>query len=380
MDMTLPAAFLSLPVWRNDGKGIRRGGTAMSRLTRTSPIPAFDEAAAEVSRRRWAEIAKPLGSLGQLEDIVVQIAGLTGEVNYRLDRRAILVLCADNGIVARGVTQSGSEVTAIVARGIARGRLTINHMAEVAHADVVAVDMGMNSSLSVPGLLDRRIAPGTCDMTEGPAMTRAQAETAIQTGIDLVAEKKQEGYHILCTGEVGIGNTTTSSALAAVLLGREVEEVTGRGAGLSSEGLGRKITSIIRAIAVNKPDRDDALDVLAKLGGFDIAAMCGVFLGGALYRIPVLVDGFISSVAALCALRLRPEAKQAILASHISAEPAGIMLLEALGLSPLVRAGLRVGEGTGAAAALPLLDMAYGVYRKMPTFAELNIDAYQPLT
>lgn len=352
----------------------------MEHITRTSPIPPLDEGAAQAAQGRWAEIAKPLGSLGALEDAVVQIAGLTGDADYRLDRRAALVFCADNGVVAQGVTQTGSEVTAVVARGIARGGLTINHMAEVSRADVVAVDMGMNEPVSVPGLLDRRVGPGTADMTLGPAMTREQAEAAIQTGIDLVGEMKEAGYRILCPGEVGIGNTTTSSALAAVLLGREAEAVTGRGAGLSSEGLGRKIGAIARAIEVNKPRQDDPVDALAKVGGFDLAAMCGAFLGGALYRVPIVVDGFIASVAALCALGLRPEARHAMLASHVSAEPAGAMILEALGLRPLICAGLRVGEGTGAVAALPMLDMAYGVYRKMPTFDELAIETYRPLT
>ena len=352
----------------------------MERMTRHSPIPPFDEEAARACRNRWAEIAKPLGSLGLLEGIVEQISGLTGDHDYHLDRRAVLVMCADNGVVAQGVTQTGSEVTAAVAGGIARGGLTINHMAAVAHADVVAVDMGMNFPLPVSGLLDCRVGAGTADMTIGPAMSREQAEEAVQIGIDLVAEMKERGYQILCTGEVGIGNTTTSSALAAVLLGRAVEEVTGRGAGLSTDGLGRKISAIQRAIEVNKPKADDPIDALAKVGGFDLAAMCGIFLGGALCRVPIMVDGLISSVAALCAVGLRSECKSAMLASHISAEPAGAMLLEALGLHPLICAGLRVGEGTGTVAALPMLDMAYGVYRKMPTFDQLAIETYRPLS
>lgn len=350
----------------------------MSKLARTSAIPAFDEAATNAAFARWNQIAKPLGSLGLLEDAVIQIAGITGNARYTLGKRAVLMLCADNGVVQRGVTQTGSEVTATLAKGAAEGSLTINKMAKVARTDVMAVDMGVCEALGLPGLLNRRIAPGTADISIGPAMTPEQAERAIQTGIELVVQMKAEGYKILCTGEAGIGNTTTSSAMASVLLGCGVEDVTGRGAGLSSEGLKRKVATIQKAIEVNRPDANDPMDVLAKLGGFDIAGLCGVFIGGAICRVPVLVDGFISSVAALCAARLRPEAKHAMLASHLSAEPAGAMVLEALGLRPLICAGMRVGEGTGAVAALPLLDMAYAVYSDMPTFEELAIESYKP--
>ncbi len=350
----------------------------MKKLARTDAIPAFDEAAREAALLRWGQIAKPLGSLGLLEDAVVQIAGVTGDARYSIARRVVLVLCADNGVVRRGVTQAGSEVTAVLARGAVRGSLTVNKMAKVAGADVVAVDMGVAEALALPGLVNRRIAPGTADIAAGPAMTRDEAERAVQAGIELAVQMKAEGYKLLCTGEVGIGNTTTSSAVAAVLLGRSVEEVTGRGAGLSTEGLGRKIESIRRAIEVNRPNPAEPMDVLAKLGGFDLAGLCGLFLGGAMCRLPVLVDGFISSVAALCAARLRPPAARAMLASHVSAEPAGAMLLEALGLKPLICAGMRVGEGTGAVAALPLLDMAFAVYNEMPSFEELDIETYSP--
>lgn len=352
----------------------------MSRIDRYSPISPVEEGAAEACRQRWTTLAQPLGSMGRMMDAVVALAGLTGRPGAPLRRRAVVVLCADNGVVPQGVTQAGQEVTAILARGLAQGRLTVNQMARVAGADVFPVDLGVTVPQEEPGLLDRRIAPGTGDITRGPAMTRAQAEEAVQTGIDLVAELKAQGYDILCTGEAGIGNTTTSSAVAAVLLGRDPQEVTGRGAGLSSHGLRRKVEVIRQAILQNQPDPQDPLDVLAKVGGFDLAGLCGLYLGGALYRVPIVVDGFISSVAALCAQRLRPECRQAMVASHCSGEPAGPLVLEALGLHPLIHAGMRVGEGTGAVAVLPLLDMALAVYGEMPTFGQLQIESYQPQT
>jgi nicotinate-nucleotide--dimethylbenzimidazole phosphoribosyltransferase len=210
-------------------------------------------------------------------------------------------------------------------------------------------------------------------MSQGAAMTRQQAIQAIQAGIELVRDLRGQGYQILATGEMGIGNTTTASAIAAVLLGQPVAAVTGRGAGLSDEGLAHKRAIIEQAIAVNTPDPADALDVLHKLGGFDIAGLCGVFLGGALYRIPVLVDGLISSVSALVAQRLCPAASVCMLPSHVTAEPAGALILAALGLEPLITANMRLGEGTGAVAALPLLDMALSVYHDLISFADIGL-------
>ena len=336
-------------------------------------------AAREAARRHWNDCAKPLGGLGLLETALEDIAALTGSADVDLRERAVLVLCADNGVVAQGVTQSPSSVTAVVAENLALGRTSVCRMAAVAGCRVVPVDMGVLDFPETAGVLSRRIGNGTADMTLGPAMTRAQAEQAVLTGIELVREQAEQGAQLLATGEMGIGNTTTSSAVTSVLLERPAEELTGRGAGLSDEGLARKIAVIQQAIACNRPDRDDVLDVLCKVGGLDIAGLCGVFLGGALYRVPVLIDGFISSVAALCALRLCPAAGKAMLASHVSAEPAGQMVLEALGKRPLITAGMHLGEGTGAVAAMPLLDMACAVYQGCYTFRDGGIEAYQPL-
>ena len=280
-----------------------------------------DEAARAAAHAHWASLAKPLGGLGGLETTIEDAAALTGSAKLDISRRAVLVLCADNGVVAQGVSQTDSSVTRAVAENLAARRTSVCRMAQTARCEVVPVDMGIAGD-PVPGVLDCRIAPGTADFTFGPAMSRAEAVEAIGRGIRLVQEQKKAGVGLLATGEMGIGNTTTSSAVAAVLLGQPVEGMTGRGAGLSDEGLARKIDAIHRGIAKNQPDSADALDVLAKLGGFDIAGLCGVFLGGALEGVPVLADGFISCVAALCAVRLCPAAAKAVFASHCSTEPA----------------------------------------------------------
>ena len=252
------------------------------------------------------------------------------------------------------------------------------YMARAAGCRVLPVDVGILNFPGAPGVLDRRVRNGTADMTQGPAMSREECIQAIQAGMALVEEQKELGVSILATGEMGIGNTTTSSAVAAVLLNRPPVELVGRGAGLSDAGLARKRTAVKQAIQINRPDPSDPVDVLSKVGGLDLAALCGVYLGGAKYCLPVLLDGFISTVAALCAVRLWPEAEKALIASHVSAEPAGATVLEALGKKPLITAGMRLGEGSGAVAALPLLDMALAVYNSGHTFGKMGMEPYTP--
>lgn len=343
-----------------------------------SGIGPWDEKSGQAALKRWNGLAKPLGSLGLLEAAVVKIASLTGSAEVSLKKRVLLVLCADNGVVAQGVTQSDSSVTAAVARALGQGCSTVCHMAQVAQCQVIPVDVGMVDFPGEPGVLNRRVRNGTGDITLGPAMSREECIRAIETGMELAREQKEAGTSILTAGEMGIGNTTTSSAVAAVLLGENPAEMTGRGAGLSTEGLKRKVAAVERAIAVNHPDPRDPVDVLSKVGGLDIAALCGLYLGCARYRLPVVLDGLISSVAALCAVRLCPAAAEAMLASHVSAEPAGQKVLQALGLDPLITAQMRLGEGSGAVAALPLLDMALAVYNGGQTFDRLGIEAYTP--
>ena len=345
--------------------------------TLLSGITPPDDAARAAAHAHWAGLAKPLGGLGALETLLEDAAALTGSAALDVSRRAVLVLCSDNGVVAQGVSQTDQSVTRAVAENLAARRTSVCQMARTAHCDVVPVDMGMAGD-PVPGVADCRIAAGTADFTQGPAMTRAQAVEAVGRGIRLVQEQKAAGVQLLATGEMGIGNTTTSSAVAAVLLGQPVERMTGRGAGLSDEGLARKVDAICRGILRNKPDPTDPLDVLAKLGGFDLAGLCGVFLGGALEGVPVVMDGFISGVAALCAVRLCPAAAKAVFASHVSSEPAARLVLEELDKKPLITANLHLGEGTGAVASLPLWDMALAVYNGCYSFAEGGITPYTP--
>ncbi len=338
-----------------------------------------DKQAAEQAQRRFDSIAKPLHGLGLLEDAVCRIAGIQGTSRVQIDKRALAVFCADNGVVAEGVTQTGSEVTALVAKNLCHGNTSVSNMARVAHVDVFPVDMGMNAPVSEAGILDCAVARGTGNIAKGPAMTGEQAVLAIEHGISLASHMAEKGYTILATGEMGIGNTTTSSAVASVLLVRPADEMTGRGAGLDTPGLARKIRTIEQAVRLNRPNAEDVLDVLAKLGGFDIAGMVGLFLGGAACRVPVVIDGFISSVAALIAARLCPDAAGYMLASHVSGEPAGRVVLDALGLSPVITADMHLGEGTGAMALFPLLDMALAVYENMSTFEDIHMEEYRPL-
>ena len=347
-------------------------------LAAITPDPRETQAR-EAAHRHWASVAKPLGSLGLLETALEDVAALTLSEKIDVSNRALLLLCADNGVVAQGVAQSDHTVTAAVTRNAALRRSSVCKMAQVANCRVVPVDMGVIDMPPMENLLDRRLGNGTNDITQGPAMSREQAEKAVLTGVELVRELKEQGAGLLATGEMGIGNTTTSSAVAAVLLGQEPVVMTGRGAGLSDAGLQKKIHAIETAVAVNRPDPADVLDVLHKVGGLDIAGLAGVFLGGALCHTPVLVDGFISSVAALVAARLCPACKDYMLGSHASEEPASRLVLSELGLRPFLYAGMRLGEGTGAVAVMPLLDMGLAVYREMATFEDTNIEAYQPL-
>ena len=341
-------------------------------------VPEPDAAAREEARKRWDGVAKPLGSLGLLEEALLRIAGATGSAEIALKPRSLLVFCADNGVVARGVTQCGSGVTAAVTRALAEGRSTVSPMAALAECRVLPVDMGVFDFPGTPGVLSRRVRNGTADISLGPAMSREDCLRAILSGAELAMERAAAGDRLLAVGEMGIGNTTTAAAVAAVLLGCDPDALCGRGAGLSDAGLERKKAAIRAAIGASRPDPADVLDVLAKVGGLDIAGMCGAFLGAAVSRTPVLIDGFISAAAALCAVRLCPAAKTALLASHVSAETAGPLLLRALGLEPLITAGMRLGEGSGAVAAMPLLDMALAVYQSGQSFARLGIEAYRP--
>ena len=332
-----------------------------------------DDAAAALAVKKWNSIAKPIHGMGKAEDMIVKIAGMTGSARVDLDKKLLIVMCADNGVVEEGVSQSGQDVTALVADNFASGDTTACHIAKMVHADVWPVDIGVAADTKIE---NRKIARGTKNMAKGPAMTRGEAESAILAGIDKVREAADAGYRIIATGEMGIGNTSTSSAIISVLMSVPPEDVTGRGAGMDSATLNHKVEVIRRAIAVNRPDPADAADVLAKVGGFDIAGLAGVFLGGAVYRIPVVIDGLISSVAALIAARLCPDCVSYMLASHVSKEPAARMVLDELGLDPVLTADMHLGEGTGALMLYPVLDIALEIYYHMLSFGDIELEAY----
>ena len=342
-------------------------------------IRPLDENAMESARLHWDAIAKPLHSLGRLEDMIVQLAGICENPVPAPRKKAVLIFCADNGIVAEGVTQTTQDVTAAVTQNFAKGIASVNALSRICGAEVFPVDIGVAQALDCPGVLNRKVAFGTQNFAHGPAMRRDEAEQAVCTGIDLVQEKAAEGYNLIVTGEMGIGNTTTSSAVFSVLQGLPPEQVTGRGAGLSEAGLQHKIQVISRAVAALQPDPGDVLDVLSKVGVFDVCGMMGAFLGGAICRVPVLVDGFISAVAANCAVRLCPACRDYIFASHCSKEPAGKMALDALHLRAYLDCEMCLGEGTGGVIAAKLFDFALAAYDEIAGFDAVGIDPYQPL-
>lgn len=343
-------------------------------------IEKLDEREICAAKAHWDNIAKPLGSLGLLEQAIIKIAGITGNSDVQLDKRCAVILCADNGVVAEGVSQSESNVTAIVAKSIANGTSNINCMAHTFNADVFSVDMGMATTQADSGIQNCKISSGTNNIAEGAAMTILQTELAIEAGISLIREKKKLGYKIIVTGEMGIGNTTTASALTSVLLDKEPFLVTGKGAGLTDLALERKIEVISKAIDKNKPDKNKPVELLAKLGGYDIAGMVGMFLGGGIYHVPIVIDGFISAVAAMIAAAINPLAAEYMLASHVSNEPAGQAVLNKLGLKPLLHCEMRLGEGTGGILLLPLLDAALAIYHSAHKFEELNMEQYEDLS
>lgn len=338
-------------------------------------IAPLDQAAVCAAHEHWNALAKPIASLGKLEIAVERIAGLTGDPDVDVSRRCAVIFCADNGVVAEGVTQGGQDITTAMTNAIAGGTSSVCSMCRPEGIDVFAVDLGVATPGTDPHIVDWHVARGTRDIMLGPAMTRDQAVEAILKGIRAVEVLHQRSYQLIAAGEMGIGNTTTTSAMASVLLGVDAREVTGRGAGLSERDYAHKVEVVERAVAVNCPDPADPLDVLAKLGGFDIAGLIGLYIGGAKYRVPVIVDGVITDLAAYVATLICPECRVAMLPSHLSAEPAAKILMDRLSFDPILHAGMHLGEGTGAVCLVPLLDMALSLYRGT-TFADNGIVAY----
>jgi nicotinate-nucleotide--dimethylbenzimidazole phosphoribosyltransferase len=334
----------------------------------------LDEAAMQAAQARQDQLTKPRGSLGRLETLSLQLAGITGQALPCVERKAVIVLAGDHGITAEGVSAYPAEVTAQMVLNFLQGGAAVNVLARQAGARFVVADVGVAADLPHhPHLLRHKIARGTANFVRGPAMTREQAARAVEIGIEIVAGEVACGLDLVATGEMGIGNTTPASAIAAVYTGLPVERVTGRGTGVDNAGLAHKVQVIERALARHQPDAADALGVLAAVGGFEIGAIAGVCLAAAAHRVPVVVDGFISASGALIAAALCPAATSYFIASHLSVERGHAPLWQALGLHPLLDMDLRLGEGTGAVLAFHLVEAACRILAEMATFAGADV-------
>ena len=334
-------------------------------------IQPLDEAAMAKARERQAQLAKPPGSLGRLEDLSVQLAGITGNVHNIIEKKHLLVYAADNGVVAEGVSSAPQFVTLMQTINLTRAKTGASTLCKHFGCGITVCDVGVNADIREPKVLNRKIAYGTPNIVNGPAMSREQVMQAIMTGIELAQGTDAD---VIGIGEMGIGTTTTSSAVLSVLLDADVDAVTGRGGGITDASFLKKKQVIKDAIAINQPDKNDIIDVLAKVGGFDIAAMCGAFLGCAATRRPVVIDGFISAVAALCAYKLCPNSVQYFVPSHDSYEIGYKLAMDAMDLQPLFLLGMRLGEGSGCPLAFEILDAACVIINDMATFDQAGID------
>ena len=342
----------------------------LARIVPPDPRVALD------AQGRLDRLTKPAGSLGRLEELAVRAAVITGSDAPRITAPVIFTLAGDHGVVAEGVSAYPQSVTAQMVENFLSGGAGVNVLARHVGARVVVADLGVAADLPPhPALVARKVAPGTANLARGPAMTREQAGAAIAIGAGLVEEVAPD---CVGTGEMGIGNTTAASALTAALTGADPRAVTGRGTGVDEAAWSRKVGVVRQAIAANRPDPRDPLGVLAALGGFEIAGLVGVILAGAARRVPVVLDGFIATAAALVAVRLRAEAREYLLAAHRSAEPGHRLLLETLGLAPYLDLGMRLGEGTGAALGIGLLRAALACYAEMATFKDAGVSERVP--
>ncbi len=336
----------------------------------------------------WNHVAKPIDSLGLFEELICRIAAVQNRTDIQIDQKALIIMCADNGVVFEGVSQCGQEVTEQVAALMGKRKSSVGKLSAHYPVEIFTYDVGMNCSRVPEGVIDRKVCRGTQDFVKGPAMTDEQCLEAIRVGIEAVEACAEKGMGLIATGEMGIGNTTTSTALACAILGMLPRECTGRGAGLTDEGLGKKIRVIEEGLSLHLGEQmgkgltaaGDVFEALRRLGGADIAGLCGVFIGGAMYRIPIVIDGLISAVAALAADRLVPGCRDYMIASHRGKEKAMARLLEELSLSAVIRADMALGEGTGAVMLFPLLDMARCLYADGTSFQSASIKQYERLT
>ena len=348
----------------------------MNKLEQTiSRIELLNEEAGQKASDYLNTLTKPLGSLGRLEELAIQLAGITEELPLEIMRKAIIIMAGDHGVCEEGVSAFPQEVTPQMVMNFLHGGAAINVLARQAGADVICVDIGVNADLEHPDLYSRKVRRGTANMACGAAMSRDEAILAISHGIEMVEELVGKGYRLFATGEMGIGNTTASAAMLSVLTGVDIEQAVGRGTGVDDTGLLKKKDTIKRAIAMNNPDVNDPLDVLSKLGGLEIAGLTGVILGCAALRCPVVIDGFIASVAALIATRLAPQSIAYMIPSHVSQESGHRLLLEQLHLTPMIDMKMRLGEGTGAVLCLHLIDAAVLIMQEMATFEQASVSS-----
>jgi nicotinate-nucleotide--dimethylbenzimidazole phosphoribosyltransferase len=328
----------------------------------------------EAARQRQDNLTKPQGSLGRLEDISVQIAGITGNITPKITHKAIITMAADHGVVAEGVTLYPQEVTRQMVMNFVSGGAGINVLGRHTGTRISVVDMGVIGGFpDTPGLICKMIDFGTKNMAVGPAMTKEQAISAVEAGIEVVDAEFKKGLDIIGTGDMGIGNTTASAAIFAAVSGKSAEEVAGRGTGIGDMQLTHKIEVIEKALKVNRPDPKDGIDVLSKVGGFEIGGLAGVILGGAAHHIPVVIDGFISGAAALIAVTLSPQVRDYLIAAHVSAEAGHRRMLDYMKLEPLINFNLRLGEGTGASIGMFLAEASVKILSEMATFGEAGV-------
>ena len=337
-------------------------------------IKTLDKTYIERAQERLDPLTKPQGSLGQLEALAAQIVAIREELRPELKKKVIFTFAGDHGVTEEDISAFPSEVTPQMVFNFLRGGAGVNVLARHAGSDVAVIDIGVDFDFKgVQGLLHRKVMQGTKNMTKGPAMTRREAELCISIGIDLANEYADQGYELFGTGEMGIGNTTPSSAIIAALSGRPVKEVTGRGTGIADGAFDNKVRVIEKAIEVNRPDPSDPIDVLAKVGGAEIAGIAGLCLGAAARRIPVLIDGFISTAGALIAFEIEPKVRDYMISAHQSVEAGHKCMLERMGLRPILDLDLRLGEGTGAAVAMNIVEASLRMYNDMATFAEASV-------
>lgn len=338
-------------------------------------IKESDAELMEKTRGKWDGLVKPLGSLGVMEELGIKISGITGKVNNKLDKKVIVVMSSDNGVFEENVASAPQIVTTVLTEGMVQGITGVSTLGKFVGADIVTVDIGLNSDYSHEKVLNRKIARGTKNFTKGPAMSYQEAVKSIEIGIEIGDQLFAQGYQILGTGELGMGNTSTSAAVLSVLSGLDVDTTCGKGAGITEEQYKNKKETILKGIEINQPNKEDPIDVISKVGGFDIGGMCGLYLSGAKNRIPVVIDGFISSVAALCAVKLNPNVKDYLIPSHLSDEPGARYVLKELDLSPMLKMKMRLGEGSGCPLAFQIIDAVLYTQENMGTFEQATIDS-----